>query len=490
MKKNKILGIMILIPFALSCLLIFPSLATPNEPEQSDPIKIGVFLPISTGYKDYGEWTRQGFELGLIYATEGTNATSAGRPYELLYYDTFGSPTAITDIVTGAIESDGIDIIFGACSSAVAPYIIPVAKQYEKLYFVGPAADTEITGALFDKHTFRVARNNYHDAVAGIYHSMEVIGAKKIAFLAMDYSFGYSGVGAMSQEVAKRGGKVVDIQYAPFSLAPPAGHFTPYLLDLIDTATTTGIDMLHIIWAGSFTELWNDIVAQDISSYMNVSGVAIDILAMNALEATLTPPATIIGGQGLCVYGYKLPNNTVNDWMVEQHITRNVMPNYKNWGLTYRVPELFTASSFGSAQFLVNVTDTVTDMNIDHMIAHLEGLNITTPKGPTYMRPNDHQGLAEMYIADIVNDTDPTSETYKLVIAELNQTIPALECAPPITTDYEPYPETVISTVVSGTTIITTIIQTSVSILRTPGFGIVAVLTGVPTALYYRRRKK
>ena len=454
MKKNKIIGIMILIPFTISCLLIFPSLAIPNELEQPDPIKIGVFIPISTGYKDYGEWARQGFELGLMYATDGTNATSAGRPYELHYYDTLNSPASIATIVTDAIETDGIDIIFGGCSSAVAANIIPVAKQYEKLYFVGPAADTEITGNLFDKHTFRVSRNNYHDAVAGIYHSMEVIGAKKIAFLAMDYSFGYSGVGAMSQEVAKRGGKVVDIEYAPFSLAPPAGWFTPYLLDLIDVDSTVGIDMLHIIWAGSFTELWNDIINQGIPNYMNVSGVAIDILSMNALEATLTPPATIIGGQGLCVYGYKLPNNPVNDWMVEQHITRNIMPNYKYWGLTYRVPELFTASAFGSAQFLVNVTDTVADMNIDHMIAHLEGLNITTPKGPTYMRPNDHQGLAEMYIADIVNDTNPTSETYNLVIAELYQTISAADCAPPITTDYIPYPKTVISTVVSSQTLL------------------------------------
>jgi branched-chain amino acid transport system substrate-binding protein len=497
MKKKFVLGLLLLVPVFTSCLLIFPSLAAPNEPEQLDPIKIGMFLPVSFGYNYYGEWARQGFELGLKYATNNTNATAAGREYELHYYDTLGDYAAIGGIVTSAIETDNLDIIFGGASSAVAANMIPVAKQYEKLYFVGPAADAEITGALFDKHTFRVSRNSYHDAVAGIYHSMDVLGAKNIAFLAMDYSFGYSGVGAMSQEVAKRGGKVVDIQYAPFHLAPPVGHFTPYLLDLIDTAQTTGIDMLHIIWAGSFTELITDVWAQNVFNYMNVSWVAIDIISMNILEAALTPPATIIGGQGLCLYGYQLPNNPVNDWMVQQHIDQNIMPNLQYFGQTYRVPELFTASAFGSAQFIVNVTNTVPDLNIDYMIAHLEGLNITCPKGPTYMRPNDHQGLAEMYIADVVNDTDPSSETYKQVIAKLNQTIPALACAPPVTTNYEPYPEdftviytTVMSTVISGTTIIETIIQTSVSILRTPGFGIVAVLIGVPTALYYRRRKK
>jgi hypothetical protein len=160
---------------------------------------------------------------------------------------------------------------------------------------------------------------------------------------------------------------------------------------------------------------------------------------------------------------------------------------------------LFTASGFATAQFLVNVTNAVPDLSIDNMNAHLEGLNITTPKGPTYLRPTDHQGLAEMYIADIVNDTDPTSETYKLVIAELNQSIPALECAPPVTTNYEPYPEnftvivkdtTLITTIISGTTIIQTSIIETISVLRTPGFGLALALAGIPFVLYRKKRRK
>ncbi len=490
MKKNYLLGIILLIPFIFSCLLIFPSVATPTEPTQADPIKIGIFLPQTAGLVDYGPWVRQGFELGLDYATGGTNATTGNRSYELIYYDTLGNFATVAATVTDAIETDGIDIIVGGVSSAVAANIIPVAKQYEKLYFVGPAADSEITGSLFDKYTFRIGRNSYHDAKAGIYHSMEVVGAKDIAFLAMDYSFGYSGVGAMSQEVAKRGGKVVQIEYPPWGTT----DFTPYLKRLRDTANSSNIDMLHIIWAGSFTNLWADIVTLDIVDYMNVSGVAIDILAMNDLEAGLTGDATIVGSQGLCVYGYQLPDNPVNDWMVEQHVARNITPNED---FTYRVPELFTASGFGTAQFLVNVTSTVPDLNIDYMIAHLEGLNITTPKGPTYLRPTDHQGLAEMYIADIVNDTDPTSETYNLIIAKLNQTIPALDVAPPVTTNYEPYPEdftviytTIITTVISGTTIIQTTIIETVSILRTSGFGLALALASIPFLLYRKKRRK
>jgi hypothetical protein len=132
------------------------------------------------------------------------------------------------------------------------------------------------------------------------------------------------------------------------------------------------------------------------------------------------------------VYGYELPDNAVNDWMVAEHITRNIKPNGQ-YGLQYRVPELFTASAFATAQFLVNVTNAIPDLNTGLMINHLEsGLTIDCPKGPTYLRPADHQGLAEMYIAKAVNDTRPTSETHNLIIAELVATLDRNAVAPPI----------------------------------------------------------
>jgi len=124
--------------------------------------------------------------------------------------------------------------------------------------------------------------------------------------------------------------------------------------------------------------------------------------------------------------------------MVAQHVTRNIKPNGQ-YGLQYRVPELFTASGFATAQFLVDVTNAIPDLNTNLMINYLEsGITIDTPKGPTYLRPDDHQGLAEMYIARAVNDTRPASETYNLIIADLVRTLDRNEVAPPIESGYTP----------------------------------------------------
>jgi branched-chain amino acid transport system substrate-binding protein len=439
MNKTKLISasisMLLLVSICLPALLVRPAAAQDEE-----PIKIGVFAPFTTaGLSFYAPWTQQGFELGMVYATsemgyENENKTQAGRPYEIIYYDTKGSPTEAASLVTSAIETDGIDIIVGGTYSSVAAAIAPIAEEYEKLYFISPAADTTLTAENFNPYIFRIARNNWHDAYAGVTYAMDSLNYTDFAFLAADYSFGYSGVQSMTEVIEEKGGNVRSIQYAPLT----ANDFSPYIFNLQDADDTYDIEYLFVIWAGDFSFLYEDLETYDLAADMEISGACIDILSMNVIEASLTPPATYEGSTGLCLYGYELPDNDVNDWMVEQHVERNIMPNGA-FGLTYRVPELFTASGFATAQFLVNVTNAVPDLNTDDMIMHLEqGLTIDCPKGPTYLRPEDHQGLAEMYIAEAWKDDRSGSETEGFIIAKHVETLDRFTVAPPVASNYTP----------------------------------------------------
>ncbi|MGY5876991.1 MAG: ABC transporter substrate-binding protein, partial [Candidatus Thorarchaeota archaeon] len=379
------------------------------------------------------------FELGLVYATtemsyDNENKTSAGRPYEIHYYDTKGDPTQGAALATSAIETDDIDILVGATYSSVAAAIAPIAEEYEKIYFITPAADASLTGANFNPYIFRIARNNWHDAYAGVTYAMDTLGHSNFAFLAADYSFGYSGVESMTEVIEEKGGTVVSTQYASLATA----DFSPYMTQLLTDDAADGIDYLFVIWAGSFAAMYADFGTYDIASNMEVAGACIDIVSMNFIEAGMVPPATYEGATGLCLYGYDLPDNAVNDWMVAAHETRNVMPN-SMFGLTYRVPELFTASAFATAQFLVAVTNAVPDLNSASMISYLEsGLDILCPKGQTYLRPTDHQGLAEMYIAEAWTDDRAGSETEGFIIAKLVETLDRNVVAPPVASNYTP----------------------------------------------------
>jgi branched-chain amino acid transport system substrate-binding protein len=441
------ISVVLLVSMFLPCFLVAP--VTAQTPA---PIKIGIFAPFTTSsLKFYAPWTKQGFELGMIYATtemgyNNANKTQAGRPYELHYYDTQGNPTLAASLVTTAIETDGIDIIVGGTHSNVAAAIAPLAEEYKKLYFITPAADSALTAGLFNPYIFRIARNNWHDAYAGVTYAMDYLNYSRFAFLAADYSFGYSGVDSMRSVIEAKGGTVVSIQYASLFTSV----WDTYMTNLINYDTLLGgIDYLFVIWAGSFASMYSAFGTYNITSYMEIAGACIDIKSMTEIEAGMVAPATYEGATGLCLYGYDLPNNTVNDWMVAQHVARNVQPDAgvpllahvpANL-ITFRAPELFTASAFATAQFLVKATNAVPDLNINLMINYLEsGLTIDCPKGPTYLRPEDHQGLAEMYIAQAWNDTRPSSETYNLIIAKPVATINRNDCAPPIASVWKGIP--------------------------------------------------
>ena len=440
------LSMLLLVSMFLPIFFVKPAVAQAPE-----PIKIGVFVPETAGLTSYAPWTKQGFELGMIYATtemgyDNENKTEAGRPYEIIYYDTKGDVVEAATRATEAIENDDIDILVGGTSSAVAAAIAPIAEDYEKLYFITPGAASSLTAENFNPYIFRIARNNWHDAYAGVTYAMDYLGYTKFAFLAANYAFGYDGVSSMTSVIEEKGGVVLGSVYPGLFDA----DFTPSIdaLKAIDAAND--IEYLFIIWALDFSVLYGDLVDQNLASYMEISGACIDIKSMNEIQATFTPPATYVNSTGLCLYGYELPDNPVNDWMVAQHVARHIAPNADATHLpgvrpevyTFEAPELFTASAFATAQFLVDVTNAVQDLDTDLMINYLEGgITINCPKGPTYLRPDDHQGLAEMYIAKAVNDTRPGSETENIIIAELVQTLNYSQVAPPVASVWngEPY---------------------------------------------------
>jgi branched-chain amino acid transport system substrate-binding protein len=441
MKKMKTISLSISLLMLFS--LFAPVFMVKQVDAQTTPIKIGIFAPFTGGgLQLYAPWTKQGFELGMIYATtmmgyDNENMTEAGRPYELHYYDTQSSTTVASNLATQAFETDGIDILVGGTSSAVASVLSAKAEEYQKLYFITPAASSSLTAEEFNPYVFRIARNNWQDAYAGVSYAMDTLGYTKFAFLAADYSFGRFGVEAMTQAIQDKGGTVVTALYA--SLAET--DFQPTIDALIAADAVNDIEYLFVVWAGNFVYLYNDLFTYNLASYMELAGACIDIFSMNAIEAGLTPPATYVGSTGLCLYGYQLPSNSVNDWMVAEHVARHIKPNGQ-YGLQYEVPELFTAAGFATAQFLVDATNEIADLDTDLMINYLEsGITIDAPKGPTYLRPDDHQGLAEMYIATATNDTNPASQTYNLIIAKLNQTLDRNTVAPPIESVWngEPY---------------------------------------------------
>ena len=106
-----------------------------DQPKNTEPIKIGVLASQTGGLEAYGKQTLRGFELGLEYATDGTNEV-AGRKIEFIVEDTETKPEVAVQKATKLLEEDEVDFLVGSSSSGDTLAVLPLAEEYEKIMIV------------------------------------------------------------------------------------------------------------------------------------------------------------------------------------------------------------------------------------------------------------------------------------------------------------------------------------------------------------------
>lgn len=378
------------------------SAVTPSA-AQGEPLKIGLMSDQTAGLKQYGKELEQGFMLGLKYATEGKMEV-AGRKIEVIVKDTQSKPDVGASLAREVIEKDGAEILVGAPSSGVALQLQQVAKDLGVILMAGPSASPAITGANFDPNTFRACRNTTQDFLA-LTTVLKETGIKKVVILAADYDFGRSSAAAAEAAYKGIGIEIGETIYAPLATT----DFTAVLQQVL----SSGADALQPIWAGDTSvALYKQLKELGVLDKMTL------ITSFNSnpiVKAASTEGE--IGGIGSIVYHYTLPKNPINDWLVENH-----KADYNG-----EVPDLFTECGFATAQAVVAaLTKTEGDSAPEKMIAALEGLEWEGPRGKYMLRASDHQVIIPIYIAKLVNLTDPDFKFFELV-AE----VPAEQVAPP-----------------------------------------------------------
>ena len=403
MRKGLLLVLAVVMALSL---VMAPSMSRTAKAQDGDVLKIGLLTDLSAVLQLYGVELENGFTLGLDYATGGT-LNVAGRPVEVIVRDYANDADLAATQARELIEVEGVEVLVGAPSSGVTQGLVDIAAEYGVILMAGPAADPRLTGEFFKPTTFRACRNSYQDAFDIAAWAVENVGLNYIQ-LAPDYAFGYGNVAAFNYAFSLKGATFVqDAIFAPTDTT----EFTPYLQQIIDS----GADGVVISWAG----------ASSINLFQQASemGLGVDpdkpviITGFNSndiVKAASDPSQ--IGSIGLIVYHYTLPNNPVNDWLVEQHKAK-----YND------VPDLFTECGFATAQALVAGVEMANGSTLpEDLIPQLEGLTWEGPKGTYTMRPEDHQALMPMYVVKLVNLDDPDQKYY-----ELMGEVSAEDAAPP-----------------------------------------------------------
>ncbi|MCB2209946.1 substrate-binding domain-containing protein [bacterium] len=355
------------------------------EPEaEAEVLKIGQLSMLSGSMALYGQQQVRGFELGLEYMSGGeTDAEGryiiAGRPVEVITKDTEGDPEKGVSLALELIERDGVELLQGPVSSSVAAALTTVALENEIILMVDPAASAFTTGAYFNPYVFRTSRTNFDDTLVIAKYLVENVGPT-FAHIGMDNAFGQGSGVALAYSVEQFGGEVIADIYAPADTT----DFTPYIQQAMDS----GADNLFLTWAGvGYVTLFQQLADLGALDEMTVATGYGD----NASFAAVYGAA--LDQIGLNVYHYTVPDNEINDWLVERHMAEYNEP-----------PDLFTAGGMASAIALATALEqTGGDTSGEAMIAALEGLKFEGPKGTYYLRPEDHVAEQPMNILRLVN---------------------------------------------------------------------------------------
>ena len=364
--------------------------AAPTEEPLGEVLKIGQITSASGAMALYSLQQQRGFQIGLEYASGGKQDSEgryiiAGRPVEVIVKDDELTAEKGVALARELIEKDGVEILQGPVSSAVAVALTTVALENKMVLMIDPAASAFTTGSSFNPYVFRTSRTSYDDTLVIAKYLVENV-SKKFAHIYIDNAFGQGSEAALEFAVAKYGGEVV----APIPAPAETTDYTAYIQQAMDS----GAGCLFLTWSGiGYVTLFQQLTDMGTLDAMTVSTGFGD----NASFAAVYGNA--VGTVGLNVYHYNVPTNDVNDYLVSRHME-----------LFNEPPDLFTAGGMASAIALAAALEkTAGDASGDALIPALEGLSFEGPKGTYHIRPGDHVCEQPMNILKLVN-VNPDSD--------------------------------------------------------------------------------
>lgn len=178
----------------------------------ADPIKIGV-LEDQSG--DFAAAT-----LGKVHAielaAEEINAAGgiAGRPIELVVYDTQSDNNRFQEFMRRVLQRDKVDVVFAGFSSASREAYRPIVNQLDGLAFY----NNQYEGGVCDANmivTGAVPEQQFSTLIPWM---METYG-KRVYTIAADYNFGQISAEWVRQIVGEHEGEMVGEEFIPLGVS-------------------------------------------------------------------------------------------------------------------------------------------------------------------------------------------------------------------------------------------------------------------------------
>ena len=202
------------------------------------PLKVGLILPYSGVYANFGE----GITNGLEFALKKRGNQLGGRPVEIIKGDDQLDPKIGGEVTQKLVTRDKVDIVVGTVGSNVIPVMQKICTENNTFLIVPTAASNNLTRAQCNALTFRVSHSNWQitsPAGAWLYKR----GKRRAMTMGMNYGAGKEEVGAFADEFKKAGGEIVDQKWPGLKEL----DYQAYFADVLAKKP----DMMFTFFAGS-----------------------------------------------------------------------------------------------------------------------------------------------------------------------------------------------------------------------------------------------
>ena len=201
--------------------LALPLLLATATGAQSGPIKIGMLAPLTGPFAATGKDMVNGTELYL----DEIGRQMGGRKIELIVEDDEGNPATALNKSRKLVEQDKVHLLTGGLLANVGYALQPyVDGQRIPTTFPVIAADdiTQRKPAKWIVRTGWTTSQPMHPFAEWVLKNTKY---RKVAFIGMDYAFGYETVGGFQQVFEGQGGQIVQKIWTPLN----TNDFAPFL---------------------------------------------------------------------------------------------------------------------------------------------------------------------------------------------------------------------------------------------------------------------
>ncbi len=374
----------------------------------AETVKIGLNFPKSGPYSKTGmdQWRATKMAVDEINASGGV----LGRQIQIIWRDSQSEVSITRKNVVELIDKEGVQMIFGGVSSAVAIESGEICQQKGVLFLATVTASNATTGKNGHRYLFRVFYNAWMGGKALGKYLNKAFPGNTYFYVTADYTWGWSAESSLRHFT-----KTADRARHNQALVPFPGASESDIYKALFKASAAKPDILVLVLFGKDVER-----AVKLTNQMGLKEKMLVVLPILELSfAEDIGPQAMAGIIGTTDWNWNVPYHFNHD-RGKQFVEKFVR-------LNGRYPGFAASSAYTVLYEYKNAVERAGTFEAPQVIKTLEGHQFKLLKDQQQWRAFDHQCVQTVYLVKCKPATEVVKEKLKLDFFEILDSFPGQE---------------------------------------------------------------